>query len=67
VLQRLRFAIGKLKRYKYPGIDQIPAELIQAGEETLHSDIHKLINLIWNKEGCLTSGESQLWYLSTKG
>jgi hypothetical protein len=42
--------IGKMKRYKSPGSDQIPAELIQAGGETLHSDIHKLIKLIWNKE-----------------
>jgi hypothetical protein len=43
-------AIRKLKRYKSPGVDQIPAELIQAGGETLHSEIHKLIKLIWNKE-----------------
>jgi hypothetical protein len=43
-------AIGKLKRYKYPGVDQIPAELIQAGGEALHSEIHKLIKLISNKE-----------------
>jgi hypothetical protein len=43
-------AIGKLKRYKCPGIDQIPAELMQAGRETLHSEILKLIKLIWNKE-----------------
>jgi hypothetical protein len=43
-------AIGKLKRYKSPGVDQIPAELIQAGQETLRSEIHKLIKLIWNKE-----------------
>jgi hypothetical protein len=43
-------AIGKLKRYKSPGVDQIPAELIQAGGETLHSEINKLIKLIWNKE-----------------
>jgi hypothetical protein len=43
-------AIGKLKRYKPLGVDQIPAELIQAGGETLHSEIHKLIKLIWNKE-----------------
>jgi hypothetical protein len=27
----VEIAIGKLKRYKSPGIDQIPAELIQAG------------------------------------
>jgi hypothetical protein len=39
-----------LKRYKSPGVDQIPAELIQAAGETLRSEIHKLIKLIWNKE-----------------
>jgi hypothetical protein len=35
-----------------PGVDQIPGELIQGegGGGTLHSEIHKLINLIWNKE-----------------
>jgi hypothetical protein len=43
-------AIGKPKRYKSPGVDQIPAEVIQAGGETLRSEIHKLIKLIWNKE-----------------
>jgi hypothetical protein len=43
-------ATGKLKRYKSPGIDQIPAELIQAGGGTLRSEIHRLIKLIWNKE-----------------
>jgi hypothetical protein len=42
-------AIGKLKWYKSPGVDQIPAELIQAGGETC-SEIYKLIKLIWNKE-----------------
>jgi hypothetical protein len=43
-------ATEKLKRYKSPGDDQIPAEKIQAGGETLHSEVHKLIKLIWNKE-----------------
>jgi hypothetical protein len=43
-------AIGKLKSYKSPGFDQIPAKLIQAGGGTLRSQIHKLIKLIWNKE-----------------
>jgi hypothetical protein len=42
--------IRKMERYKVSGSDQIPAEMIQAGEETLHSEIHKLIMLIWNKE-----------------
>jgi hypothetical protein len=41
---------GKLKSYKPPGVDQIPAELIQAEGETLCSEIHKLIKLILNKE-----------------
>jgi hypothetical protein len=43
-------AIGKLKRYRSPGVDQIPSELIQAGGETLRSGIHKFIKSIWNKE-----------------
>jgi hypothetical protein len=43
-------AIGKLKRYKSPGADQIAAELIQAGGATLRSEIHKIIKLIWNKD-----------------
>jgi hypothetical protein len=38
----------KLKRYKSLGTDQIPAELIQAGGNTLRSDIYKVINPIWN-------------------
>jgi hypothetical protein len=38
-------AIAKLKSYKSAGSDQIPA-----GDETLYSDIYKLINSIWNNE-----------------
>jgi hypothetical protein len=38
------------KRYKSPGIDQIPAELIQAGGEILRAEIHKIINSIFNRE-----------------
>jgi hypothetical protein len=32
-----------LKNYKSPDVDQIPAQLIQAGGEALHSEIHQLI------------------------
>jgi hypothetical protein len=39
-----------LRKYKSPGSDQIPAEVIQAGAETLLSAIHKLTNSVWNKE-----------------
>jgi hypothetical protein len=46
----VEIAIAKLKKYKSPGSDQIPAELIQAGGEILQSAIHKLINSVWNKE-----------------
>jgi hypothetical protein len=46
----VEITIEKLKRYKSPGINQILAELIQVGGSTLHSEIHKLINSIWNKE-----------------
>jgi hypothetical protein len=49
-LVEVEIAIGKLKCYKSPGTDLIPAELIKAGGETLYSDIHKLICYIWNKE-----------------
>jgi hypothetical protein len=38
-------SIGMCKRYKVPCSDRI-----QAGGETLQSEIHKLINPIWNKE-----------------
>jgi hypothetical protein len=40
---RLKFLFAKLKRCKLPGSDQIQAELIRAGGETLQPDINKLI------------------------
>jgi hypothetical protein len=44
-------AIKELKRSKSPCIDQISAELLKAVGRTIRSDIHKLVNSIWNKEG----------------
>jgi hypothetical protein len=49
-LVKLEIVIRKLKRYKYPGTDQMLVELIKAGGETLHSKVHKLICSVWNKE-----------------
>jgi hypothetical protein len=46
----VEMAIEKLKRYKSPGIDQIPAELIKAGGSKICCEIHKLIISIWNTE-----------------
>jgi hypothetical protein len=41
--------IAKVKKYKSPGSDEIPAELTQAEGETLLSESHKLINSVYNK------------------
>jgi hypothetical protein len=46
----VEIAVAKLKKYKSLGSDQIPAELIQAGGETLLSAIHEFIDSVWNKE-----------------
>ena len=42
-------AIEKLKHI-LPGFDQIPKVLIKSESRTIHSEIHKLINSIRNKE-----------------
>jgi hypothetical protein len=36
----VEMAIEKLKRFKSPGINQIPAELIKAGGSKIWSEIH---------------------------
>jgi hypothetical protein len=49
-LVEVEIAIGKLKKYKFPGTDQIPAELNKAEGKILRSGIHRLIRSLWNKE-----------------
>jgi hypothetical protein len=46
----VEIATPKLKEYKSPGSNQIPAELIQTGGEILRSKFHNLINSIRNTE-----------------
>jgi len=46
----VELAIQKLKNYKSPGVDQIPAELFKARGSTIRREIYKLIISIWNKE-----------------
>jgi hypothetical protein len=63
----LRLLSGSWKRYKPPGIDQIPAELIQAGGGG--ECIPKSINLLsWSgtKKNYPTSEKSKLTYIITK-
>jgi hypothetical protein len=43
-------AIENRKIHKLPGTDEIPAELIKPGGGTIYTEIHKLINSVWNKE-----------------
>jgi hypothetical protein len=52
----IEMAIEKLKRHRSPGTDQIPAELIIAGDRKIRSEIHNLINSIWKSSKCLRSG-----------
>jgi hypothetical protein len=40
--REVEIAIAKSKKYKSPGNDEIPVELIRAGAETLLFAIHKL-------------------------
>jgi hypothetical protein len=61
-LVEVEIAIGKLKSFKSLGTNQILAELIKAGGETLYSEIHRLICSIWNKEYCHSSGRNLLLY-----
>jgi hypothetical protein len=46
----VEMAIEKLERYKSPGIDHIPTELIKAGGSTICSEIHRLNNSVWNNQ-----------------
>jgi hypothetical protein len=46
----VNLAIEKLKSHKLPDIDQIPAELIKAGNKTICYEFHKFIISILNKE-----------------
>jgi len=47
---QVEMATETLKGHKSPDVDQIRAELIKEGDRKIHSEIHKHINSIWNKE-----------------
>jgi hypothetical protein len=41
---------ANLKKCNSPGTDQISVEQIQTGSKILWTEIHKLVNSIWNKK-----------------
>jgi hypothetical protein len=65
ILLRLKLLLQNWKKCKLPGSDQISAESIQAGGETLLWFTNSLI-LFGLRKNCLISGRSLLFYQSTK-
>jgi hypothetical protein len=55
----VEITIAKFKKYKSPGSDQILAELIQAGGETLLRSINSF-TLFAIRKNCLISGRNLL-------
>jgi hypothetical protein len=63
-MSEVEVAIGKLKRYKSPGADRIPAELIQAGGQYILRYTNSL-GSFGRKKNRPTSGRDQLTCLFT--
>jgi hypothetical protein len=61
-LVEVEIAIGKLKSYKSPGTDNIPAELIKAGGETLYLGYTDLFVVYGIRRNCHSSGRNLLLY-----
>jgi hypothetical protein len=62
----VEIAIAKLKKYKSPGSDQIPSELIQAGGEMFLCRSINSLTLFGIRKSCLTNGRSLSLYHFTK-
>lgn len=45
-----KWLMKKLRRLKSPDTDKFPEELTEAGGRTVHSELHKPINCMWNME-----------------
>jgi hypothetical protein len=64
VFPEAEIAIAKITKYKSPGSDQIPTVLIQAGGETLWSEIHKIVHYIRNKEELFDQYQFTKWAIN---
>ena len=51
-------AIQSLKNNKAPGLDNISAELLKNGGDTLHKKLFELILIIWRREEKPTAWET---------
>jgi len=60
----VELAIEELKHHKSSGIDQIPSELIKAGEEQFAIRFINLLFLFAIRRNCLRSGSSRSSYQS---
>jgi hypothetical protein len=58
----VQIAIEELKNYK-SDTDQVISESKQARGKTLHFNIHKLIQFVWNKEDCYISGRNLILHI----
>ena len=47
LLEEVEIAVASLKKGKFAGVDNIPAELVQAGRETMIDVLTKICNRIW--------------------
>jgi hypothetical protein len=63
----VKIAIAKLKKYKSPGSDQIPQELIQAGGEMLLLRSTNSLILFGIRKNCLINGRSLIVPIHKKG
>lgn len=59
-LEEVKIAISCLKKWKAPGTDDIPAELIKYGGKELHIIIFRLCQLIWNKRRVLETWDKAI-------
>jgi hypothetical protein len=55
----LEMDIEKLNKYKSPGIDQIPAEMIKVGSRTIRSRSINFLILFAIRKNCLSRGRNQ--------